>query len=170
MQCLRCHAMLTLSCNAYAVMQSLVYSRVAAVVRACQFKIDDTLQPEEIPFCGGPTANKIKDIARTGTTSVLEAHRCHLLPGCSHSSSALLLQESDKCVCVCVCLCLCLCVCRQHHVSDLLLRCTRWAARPVMCTHLNSNGRNLRLSWHSSRREISSSRAAFDALHLVRSN
>lgn len=45
------------------------------MVRACQFKIDDTLQPEEIPFCGQATANKIKDIARTGTTEVLEAHR-----------------------------------------------------------------------------------------------
>ena len=56
-------------------MQSLVYSRVAAMVRACQFKIDDTLQPDEIPFCGQATANKIKDLARTGTTSVLEAHR-----------------------------------------------------------------------------------------------
>lgn len=63
----------------FTVMQSLVYSRVAAMVRACQFKIDDTLQPEEIPFCGEATANKIKDIARTGTTSVLEAHRCCLL-------------------------------------------------------------------------------------------
>lgn len=49
------------------------------MMRACQFKIDDTLQPEEIPFCGEATASKIKDIARTGTTSVLEAHRCHLL-------------------------------------------------------------------------------------------
>jgi DNA polymerase/3'-5' exonuclease PolX len=48
------------------------------MVRACQFKIDDTLQPEEIPFCGEATANKIKDIARTGTTSVLEAHTCCL--------------------------------------------------------------------------------------------
>ena len=56
-------------------MQSLVYSRVAAVVRACQFQIDDTLQPDDIPFCGQATANKIKDIARTGTTEVLEAHR-----------------------------------------------------------------------------------------------
>ena len=45
------------------------------MVRACQFKIDDTLQPDEIPFCGQATANKIKDIARTGTTEVLEAHR-----------------------------------------------------------------------------------------------
>ncbi|KAA6429749.1 MAG: DNA-directed DNA RNA polymerase mu [Trebouxia sp. A1-2] len=56
---------------------SLVYSRAAAMVRACQFKIDDTLQPEEIPFCGEATANKIKDIARSGTTSVLEAHRAN---------------------------------------------------------------------------------------------
>ncbi|DBB06978.1 hypothetical protein WJX77_001835 [Trebouxia sp. C0004] len=56
---------------------SLVYSRVAAMVRACQFKIDDTVQPEELPFCGETTANKIKDIARTGTTSVLEAHRAN---------------------------------------------------------------------------------------------
>ncbi|KAL3160377.1 hypothetical protein ABBQ32_010704 [Trebouxia sp. C0010 RCD-2024] len=54
---------------------SLVYSRAAAMVRACQFKIDDSLQPDDIPFCGHATANKIKDIARTGTTEVLEAHR-----------------------------------------------------------------------------------------------
>ncbi len=89
------------SCSLFfSCLQSLVYSRVAAMVRACQFKIDDTLQPEEIPFCGEATANKIKDIARTGTTSVLDAHRCHLLPGCSHNSSALLLQESAICVSV----------------------------------------------------------------------
>ena len=56
-------------------LQSLVYSRVAAVVRACQFKIDDSLQPDEIPFCGQATANKIRDIARDGTTDVLEGHR-----------------------------------------------------------------------------------------------
>lgn len=58
------------------LLQSLVYSRVAAMVRACQFKIDANLQPDEIPFCGRSTANKICDIARTGTTEVLEAHRC----------------------------------------------------------------------------------------------
>ena len=63
-------------------MQSLVYSRVAAMVRACQFKIDDSLQPDEIPFCGQATVNKIRDIARSGTTEVLEAHRSgiHHLP------------------------------------------------------------------------------------------
>ncbi len=75
------HYIYAKSCSLFfSFLQSLVYSRVAAMVRACQFKIDDTLQPEEIPFCGEATANKIKDIARTGTTSVLEAHRCHLLP------------------------------------------------------------------------------------------
>ena len=56
-------------------MQSLVYSRVAAMVRACQFKIDGSLQPDEIPFCGEATAHKIQDIAKDGTTAVLEAHR-----------------------------------------------------------------------------------------------
>ena len=45
------------------------------MVRACQFKIDDSLQPDEIPFCGEATAHKIRDIAKTGTTAVLEAHR-----------------------------------------------------------------------------------------------
>ena len=92
------------------------------MVRACQFKIDDTLQPDQIPFCGEATANKIKDIARTGTTSVLDAHRCHLLPGCSHNSSALLLRESDICVSV-----------DSMLVSRMLVICWRIAPCPRRC-------------------------------------
>ena len=71
-----------LLCQMHMLLQSLVYSRVAAMVRACQFKIDDTLQPDEIPFCGQPTANKIKDIAKTGTTAVWDAHRYAFTPSC----------------------------------------------------------------------------------------
>jgi len=136
-------------------MQSLVYSRVAAMVRACQFKIDDTLQPEEIPFCGEATANKIKDIARTGTTSVLEAHRCRLLPICSHNSSALMLQEIDHCVSV---------------DSTLVICC--WPVRPVTCANLGILNpkiyRNSHLTWHASRRESFSSWSAFYSLHIVK--
>ena len=59
------------------------------MVRACQFKIDDMLQPDDIPFCGQATANKIRDIARTGTTEVLEAHRSVLLNNCTKHSEMI---------------------------------------------------------------------------------
>ncbi|KAL4439228.1 hypothetical protein ABPG77_004130 [Micractinium sp. CCAP 211/92] len=55
--------------------RALRYSRVAAVVRACSYRLRPDLQAGDLPFVGAATAVQLNDIIETGTCAALERFR-----------------------------------------------------------------------------------------------
>lgn len=56
-------------------LQALGYSRAAAAVRGCAYRLVPRVKPGELPFVGGATARQITQLLQTGTCSSLEAFR-----------------------------------------------------------------------------------------------
>ncbi|KAL4428436.1 hypothetical protein ABPG75_002525 [Micractinium tetrahymenae] len=55
--------------------RALRYSRAAAVVRACSYRLRPDLRAGDLPFIGEATADQINDIIETGTCAALDRFR-----------------------------------------------------------------------------------------------
>lgn len=55
--------------------RALKYARAAAAVQACNYKIDSSLKPSQIPFCGPAITKQIQALVDTGTCTQLQQFR-----------------------------------------------------------------------------------------------